>query len=228
MKQKTIDLLIVIFGGIFGIHKFLEGKIFMGVLYLLTGGLFGIGWFVDIIKVLVNAPKKDKIKENKPKTKCDSLLGEEGIEAIKEGKLPDIKGTNLNLLDGETCCYVDTGYTHKEKIVTTGYTGGGSGVSFRVAKGISCHTGGSSRRAILEKQITTYPGILFLTTNRIIYTSQDISFDRPLEKVTLVNEVKGGLYIQIGTKTYIIETKTSKEFLKVYNLIKEFKEKKLI
>ena len=33
-------------------HKFYEGKIGMGVLYLFTGGLFGIGWFVDLIVLL--------------------------------------------------------------------------------------------------------------------------------------------------------------------------------
>ncbi|MFR8462077.1 MAG: TM2 domain-containing protein [Ruthenibacterium lactatiformans] len=35
--------------GYFGAHKFYEGKVGMGVLYLFTLGLFGIGWFVDLI-----------------------------------------------------------------------------------------------------------------------------------------------------------------------------------
>lgn len=30
-------------------HKFYEGKAGMGVLYLLTFGLFGIGWIVDLV-----------------------------------------------------------------------------------------------------------------------------------------------------------------------------------
>ena len=41
------DLLITVFLGPFGIHKFLKGKTGMGILYLCTAGLFGIGWLFD-------------------------------------------------------------------------------------------------------------------------------------------------------------------------------------
>lgn len=40
--------------GIFGIHKFVKGKKGMGVLYLFTLGLFGLGWIVDTILAVVN------------------------------------------------------------------------------------------------------------------------------------------------------------------------------
>lgn len=35
-----------------GAHKFYEGKAGMGILYILTGGLFLIGWIVDLITIL--------------------------------------------------------------------------------------------------------------------------------------------------------------------------------
>ncbi len=47
-KDKTIALLLCIFLGVLGIHRFYVGKIGSGLLYLFTGGLFGIGWIVDI------------------------------------------------------------------------------------------------------------------------------------------------------------------------------------
>ena len=48
-KNKWVSLLLCIFIGFLGAHKFYEGKIGMGILYIFTGGLLGIGWIVDII-----------------------------------------------------------------------------------------------------------------------------------------------------------------------------------
>ena len=50
-KNKTIVLLLAVFFGYIGIHRFYVGKVKSGILYLLTGGIFGIGWFVDIILI---------------------------------------------------------------------------------------------------------------------------------------------------------------------------------
>ena len=49
-KNKWISLALCIFT-IFG-HKFYEEKAGMGILYLFTFGLFGIGWIIDIISLL--------------------------------------------------------------------------------------------------------------------------------------------------------------------------------
>lgn len=54
MKQcdKWISLLLCVFLGMFGGHKFYEGKIGLGILYIFTLGLFGIGIVVDFIVIL--------------------------------------------------------------------------------------------------------------------------------------------------------------------------------
>ena len=51
-KNKWVALLLCIFLGYFGAHKFYEGKILLGIVYLFTFGLFGIGWFIDCILLL--------------------------------------------------------------------------------------------------------------------------------------------------------------------------------
>ena len=51
-KDKWMTFVLCFFLGVFGIHRFYEGKFGTGLLFLFTGGLFGIGWLVDIIRIL--------------------------------------------------------------------------------------------------------------------------------------------------------------------------------
>ena len=54
-KSRMVTLLLAIFLGEFGIHRFYVGKVGTGILYLCTGGLFGIGWVVDVIMIAVGS-----------------------------------------------------------------------------------------------------------------------------------------------------------------------------
>ena len=51
-KNKWVTFLLWFFLGFLGAHKFYEGKIGMGILYLFTGGFFGIGLFIDFFTIL--------------------------------------------------------------------------------------------------------------------------------------------------------------------------------
>ena len=50
-KNKWISILLCLFT-VCG-HKFYEGKIALGILYLFTGGLFGIGVVIDLLVLLL-------------------------------------------------------------------------------------------------------------------------------------------------------------------------------
>jgi TM2 domain-containing membrane protein YozV len=39
-----------------GINRILRGRVIIGILWIFTGGIFGIGWLIDIITIIV---KKD-------------------------------------------------------------------------------------------------------------------------------------------------------------------------
>ncbi|HOC45198.1 MAG TPA: TM2 domain-containing protein [Syntrophorhabdaceae bacterium] len=44
----TVAWILLTFLGLFGIHRFYMGKWVTGIIYLLTGGIFGIGYLYDL------------------------------------------------------------------------------------------------------------------------------------------------------------------------------------
>ena len=58
-KSRLVALLLCLFLGTLGVHRFYAGKIGTGILWLLTFGWFGIGTFIDTI-VIICGKFKDK------------------------------------------------------------------------------------------------------------------------------------------------------------------------
>lgn len=52
LKNKWVSFFLCLFLGYLGAHKFYEGRIGMGILYLCTGGLFCIGWLANTFSLL--------------------------------------------------------------------------------------------------------------------------------------------------------------------------------
>ena len=54
-KNRTVALLLCIFLGGLGIHRFYVGKVGTGIIWLLTGGVCLIGVLVDIVLIIVGS-----------------------------------------------------------------------------------------------------------------------------------------------------------------------------
>lgn len=51
-RSKWVCLCLLLFLGYLGVHKYYDGKIGMGILYMFTGGLLGIGLLIDFFVIL--------------------------------------------------------------------------------------------------------------------------------------------------------------------------------
>lgn len=64
MKSKTTAVLLCFFLGFLGIHWFYLKRPGLGILYLLTGGLLGIGTLVNFIQLLCMSDETFNAKYN--------------------------------------------------------------------------------------------------------------------------------------------------------------------
>lgn len=53
--SRTVTLILCMFFGYYGVHRFYTGSTGLGVLYFFTLGLFGIGAFIDFILIIVGS-----------------------------------------------------------------------------------------------------------------------------------------------------------------------------
>jgi hypothetical protein len=63
-KSQIVALILCIFLGTLGIHRFYLGYTGMGLLYLFTFGLLGIGWLIDTILLIIPNGLTPKGKSN--------------------------------------------------------------------------------------------------------------------------------------------------------------------
>lgn len=73
-RSKSIDLLLCLFLGVFGIHRFYEGKIVTGILYLFTVGFLGLGVLIDLLQIIFGCrTDKNKLPIGKPNKKLGTI-----------------------------------------------------------------------------------------------------------------------------------------------------------
>lgn len=187
------DFFICLFTGFLGIHKFREHKIKTGILYLCTLGLFFIGWIYDSIHYLIIAIKGKKTEDTQPP-----------LATLSNETLPIVMDNSIILQSGEQCHYSSQATRIIPKEKTVGYSGGNTGVSFRIAKGVTIHSGSSRGTAIKKNVLEEHQGKFYITNKRIIFTSIKGGFDKKIANITSVIPADDGIVFQFGSQIFII------------------------
>lgn len=111
-KNQTTAILLAIFLGEFGAHRFYCGKIGTGILWLLTCGCFGIGWIIDIVILamgkftdnsgayLRNSEKRNYNEQPSPNY---TVLPETILSTERTSKRPAAVIASQSLSDGSVC-----------------------------------------------------------------------------------------------------------------------------
>ena len=112
------------------------------------------------------------------------------VSLYNEGEqFPVVNYPDLILKPQEHLIYAVPANLYTENLETTGYTSGSSGVSVRVAKGMSVRTGGSRGRAIKENVRRFQLGDYVVTDQRVLFISTKDSFELSFDKITAVKLV---------------------------------------
>lgn len=165
----------------------------MGLLYLFTFGLFGIGWAVDDIRFLRAAIRGQRI-------------GVKAVKHLSEDEPLPVVPCSLMLSDGEVCHYCEKASYVKIRNQVVGYSGGNAGISVRVAKGITYRTGRSAGTPIRGNITEKNDGYLQVTNKRIVFTGITASFDKKIKNLSSVTHFDNGIAFQFSSQQLLIQT----------------------
>ena len=123
------------------------------------------------------------------------------VEQLDVNTLTPVDYNDLALKEGEEVYLAVSAKTFDSKEVVTGYEGGRSGVSLRVAKGVTVRTGSQKAKPVRKTVYNFHQGDYVVTNKRLVFVGMEDSFDIPLEKVTAVKQIATDAISVVSGKT---------------------------
>lgn len=174
-----------------------------------------------IYKLIHPSPKREKPpkpekkrpeKAQRPETweeresRRHNVLMDRVNYVMGQTELPVVQNVRgMILKPGEICHYQSDAYVLVIKNEVVGHTAGHRGISVRVAKGVTLHSGGSRGHSIRQDVSYTYPGVFTMTNKRFVMTGEK-AFEYSLDKLTYFNDYDGGkgLVMQFGRSSFTV------------------------
>lgn len=132
-----------------------------------------------------------------------SILPAIAVNEIMAGRLPQINVNTLFLKRGETCHYADNALWIKEtKKRKTTRSGGGSSYPGIFIRGSRWYHGGSTSISEDITESQEIKGVLYITNQRIVFTSQRGGFDKNFRDLSAVQPYANCIELQYGNDLY--------------------------
>lgn len=199
--SPAVEFWVTLILGPFGVHRFAKGQIGMGILYLLTMGLFFVGWIADCIKagkVYFSDARYSAEISNKPRY------------------LVPTPAPGLNLNSGEICVYCENADYTVTKNRVTGHIHESGGASVRVVPGVRVGRSTGVTRTIRQDITEHYPGTLYITNQRIVFSGSKGAFNKQLSAITTMAVNPEGIELQFGSSYYSLRVRNA---LKCINIL---------
>ncbi len=113
----------------------------------------------------------------------------------------------------EICHFVGEAYFCKQSQQNVGYTGSRSGFSFRIAKGITYHTGNNQGQYIRETAIKKAHGSIYLTNKKIVFSAITNFCVIKHKDIINLNAFDGMLQIQTNDRAYLFQIEDNFNFM---------------
>lgn len=164
----------------------------------------------------------DEQPENELKEKIPAIMPEGAILQINNGFFPNIKTSRILLASNEKCYFVERAILVNEKIKkhTEGRT---RGLSFRICKGLTYRVGKYAGNPIETKIIEKTKGLIYITNKRIIFVSEENSFEKKYNSLTASTVFNDGISLQFNSKSYKFLMPNSFSLNKVLGMINNIK-----
>ena len=123
------------------------------------------------------------------------------VAKVNDGRLPTVSEPHIMLKKGETVhAEMHAGLLKEVKVRE--YQGGYSGFSFRIAKGVRYHTGGTRGRLVVvdTKLETQDEGILSITSQRVVYMGSRKTLEMPYKKLVNLNVFTDGVQLHLSNR----------------------------
>jgi len=182
----------------------------------------------DFKKSMAKAEKeraRNVAKQQKDFEKAVAEAEEERARSILAAKLEKLS-TGLNLPNieapvvkqkNEICHYCSGANRLVSKIVTVGYEGSSSGMSFRIAPGVRLYSGSHRGNPIKRDILESYPGTIVITNKRIVFISIKKPFTVPYRKLVSVTPYNDGYGLQKESMSYLMELPEAQCFGAILN-----------